>query len=356
MNFKSIKLTNFRNISSLNINLNPNINIFVGKNAQGKTNIVEAIYYLTNLKSFRTNSKDELIKDGCEYFSLEAIDNKNNLIRIIYSKDKQKILLNNTNTKSSDYLGKYGSVVFTPIDTNLFRDAPKIRRDYIDDVISLFSPIYSNYINEANRLKFERNKILESDKINEVLLDTYTNLLSSYSHLIMIKRDLLITKLNTLINDIYQNISNSKDNLKLSYISDFYKDNEEIIYKKFIDNLENDKLKRQTTIGISHDDYICYLNDKDIAKYGSQGQNRLAVLALKLSLIKLFKSEENIDAIVVLDDVLSELDSTKKSYLLNYLNSNNQLFITGTNLIKNYSSSSIFEIENGSIKGGDYNG
>jgi len=365
MYIKKVKLHGFRNYQSLNVTLTKGINIIYGENAQGKTNLLESIYVLGLTKSHRSFIDNNLINKDSEYLTIEGIvnnqklDNKLN----IYIDNKTKVLKYNNNTikKISDYISIMNIIIFYPDDLELIKGSPQLRRKYINLELS---KLYSNYfilINEYNKILKLRNEYLK--KINKKVsvdrnyIDILTGYLIDKSIMIYKMRNKFIDKVNLYCSKIYKDIMNL-DGFSIKYrpsididlnnpkLKEFLKEE----YKK---KLDYDIRLCSTSLGPHKDDIEFFLEDKNLKFYGSQGQQRVAVLALKLSEIEIFKKYRESTPILLLDDIFSELDDIKKNNLLKYISKDIQTIITTTDLnnldSKLIKKSKLFNINNGNI-------
>lgn len=365
MYIKKLKLNNFRNYKSLNLTLTKGINIIYGENAQGKTNLLESIYVLGLTKSHRSFIDNSLIKNNEEYLNIEGIinnekiDNKFN----IYIDNKTKILkFNNNNFKKiSDYISLINIIIFYPDDLELIKGSPIERRKFINLELSQLNKNYFVILNEYNKILKLRNEYLK--KLNKKLtndkkyLEILTDYLIDKSIMIYKLRNKFINKINEYCSNVYKDIMN----IEGFYIK--YKPNIDIdikaqnlteyLKKEYINKINYDIKNNSTSIGPHKDDFEFYLNDKNLKYYGSQGQQRIAVLALKLSEIEIFKKYKGTTPILLLDDIFSELDDKKKNNLLKYINKNIQTIITTTDLNnlddKLIKKSKLFNIKKGNI-------
>ena len=365
MYLKKIKLNNFRNYESLNLTLTKGINIIYGENAQGKTNLLESIYVLGLTKSHRSFIDNSLIRTNHEYLTIEGIvnnekiDNKFN----IYIDNKKKILKFNGNNikKISDYISLINIIIFYPDDLEIIKGSPIERRKFINLELSQLNKNYFMILNEYNKILKIRNEYLK--KLNKNLttdkkyLEIITDYLIDKSIMIYKLRNKFINKINEYCSDIYKDIMNI-EGFKINYkpnISIDLKDQnlKEYLKNEYINKINFDIKNNSTSIGPHKDDFEFYLNDKNLKYYGSQGQQRVAVLALKLSEIEIFKKYKESTPILLLDDIFSELDDTKKNNLLKYINKNIQTIITTTDLNnlddKLIKKSKLFNIKNGNI-------
>jgi len=328
---KELKITNFRNIDSEKIVFNPKINVLYGENAQGKTNIIEGLSYLSLLKSFRGSENKNLIKVNEDFANVEIVTSDNKKLKCVISKEKRQCFLNDVKIKKlSDFIGIINVVVFSPENVNLFKDSPSERRNFLDDEISKLSPSYYVCVNDYKEVKKERNELLRyKDKIDQNLFLALTSQIARYNYQIVKKRKQFVENLNRDITGFYQKLTGSSSKLEIVYQSDFAdcQGFEEIV-NKLVENKEEDIQKEQTLLGIHRDDLLLKLEGQEIAEFGSQAQNRLAVVSLKLATLRVVKESTGDEGIVVLDDVLSELDENKQNRLLTELKINNQIFIT----------------------------
>jgi len=363
MLIKDLSLRNFRNYKECTISFDPFMNIFIGKNAQGKTNILEAIYLLSLSKSFKTHILEEMIYFDEEFSKLSThiqTNRKDILLEIIISKLGKKAMINsNEIAKSSDYVGYLNVVLFVPEDLLLVKGSPKIRRKFIDIEISKVSPIYLFNLNKYKKLLKERNQYLkilhDAHKKEDDYLEVLSEQLAKLQVDLIKRRIEFIDLLNDITQKMYSYISLNKEELTLQYKSMYKNYNYEDILKKYKDNYQRDIHYSKTMDGIHKDDIEIFLNKQEANIYASQGQQRSIVLAIKIALLELIKKEIGEYPILLLDDVLSELDDIRKSKLLNLIQDKVQTFVTTTSIdgihhevIKK--AKKIY-IENGCVKG-----
>lgn len=336
MYINKIKLTNFRNYDEQEINLGKNINIFYGDNAQGKTNIIEAIFLCSIGKSFRTNKESELIKFNKDissvYIEYEKSD-RDGRIKIDLN-NKKSIYTNGIKIKKlSELLGNINTVIFTPDDINILRDGPQKRRRFLDIMIGQLRPNYIHILNMYNKTLEQRNNYLKQIKENnksEEMLDIWDEKLAEYGEKIYIYRNEFIEKIKNKINKIHKNITNEKEEIKVEYISNCAQKEEYIELLKSRRKL--DIIKGFTTKGIHRDDFFVYINNQLVNVYGSQGQNRTVVLSLKISELQVIYDEIGEYPILLLDDFMSELDEKRRRNFLENIE-NTQVIITCTDKI-----------------------
>ena len=378
MHFKKVRLKNYRNFSNLSIELDPNLNIFTGNNAQGKTNLLEGLNLIIKGSSYRTKEDREVIKWNNESaYLFGEIDKDDENIQValalvlekkpedFYKNKLIKTIKINQNIRKKTALNKeFKGVVFSPEHLQIIKGAPSLRRKFLDEQISQIYPLYYRYLSEYYRILGHRNNILKKEinqkKKREQLLMWDPRLIERGSFLIL-TRIKFIKKINRLAHKFHQKITKEKENIELTYQSNISKDQEEnisSISKEFKDKLEEYREKeieqRATLLGPHRDDFSVYINGFNVASYGSQGQQRTAVLSLKLSELELIKEKEGVYPIFFLDDVMSELDEDRRHFLLGLIiDKKVQTFITSINLdyfnnnIKE--KSRIFKIEEGKI-------
>ena len=334
---KSLTVRNFRNHIVRDLDFGKGINLIVGPNASGKTNIVEAIYYLSLARSFRGVDDTDIIKNGNEYSQIDATivegDIKRN-IRILITKKGRSVLVNGKKvSKLSDLSKSVNVLLFEPKDVMLFRGSPKERRNFLDISLSKQFPIYLDYISRYEKALRQRNEVLKAPKIDEKLLEASTELLVKYAGPIINYRAMFVKDINDILIKITHALTGVKDKIEISYrpFVNMTSDYEKEALEAFNRSLESDLRHKATSVGIHREDISVSLNGKDIGTYGSQGENRLVALALKLSPYFLIKDKDK-KPIVVLDDVMSELDKTHRESLIKFLEKFEQVFITDTKL------------------------
>lgn len=364
---KNIILSNFRNYSHLNLNLNPGMNIFVGKNAQGKTNILESICILALTKTYKSGVESNIIRFGKKQTKLKAKVKKNgltNYLEIDIDDGNKSIKVNHDDIKKiGDYISNLNVIVFTPEDLDIIKGSPHIRRNLINMQLSQVLHSYINTYNEYNKILKIRNEylklLLTSSIADKNYLDVITDKLIEKAIIIYQERKKYLDLVNERIGIIFKNITSS-GNLVLKYVTniDFDTFESEDIRKKmkhiYYVNYKKELNYGMTLYGPHRDDFSFYLDSNDLKCFGSQGQQKLAVIAFKLSEIDIFKEYSGENPVLLLDDIFSELDIQKRNKLLSYINDGIQSIITTTDL-KNIRKSSIkdayvFEINNGNVE------
>ena len=334
MFIESLALQNFRNYDSAEINFSNGINILYGDNAQGKTNVLEAIYMLATTKSHRGSRDKEIIRFESDESHIRAEINKNDLkhrvdMHLRRSKSKGVAVDMIPIKKSAELFGLVNIIFFSPEDLTIIKDSPAERRRFMDMELCQLSRIYYSNLSCYNKVLNQRNNLLKQiyfDKRQLDMLDIWDNQLADYGIKVVKERNNFIDMLNEIIFDIHSKLTSGKEELRLIYDKNVGEDEfaEELLAKRDMD------LKYQSTqVGPHRDDIIFMINDIDVKKYGSQGQQRTVALSLKLAEIKLVKKLINDNPILLLDDVMSELDSTRRDALLSSI-SDIQTIITCT--------------------------
>lgn len=363
MIIKNIKLKNFRNYENLDFVLNNRLNIIIGNNAQGKTNILESIYFLSLTKSFFAVNDKVVIKKNCLYARIDGIitsnNGCNNLSILVNNYGKYLKIGNKEIKKSSDYLGYLKVILFSPDNIRLLKEGPSIRRRFLNIEISQLSKRYIVILNQFNDLLKQRNEYLKNIRNSLVDKDYMLILNQKFAELayqIYNFRNDFIVEINKRIKDIYKSIINI-DNIEIKYITDIKLNDKETMINEIIDRLDRNYDKEilygSTLIGPQRDDFCILLNGNDISSYGSQGQMRIAILSVKLSEIDIIFNKFGEYPVILLDDIFSELDVDKRNKLIKYLNCDKQVIITTTD-IENINeelvnNAKLFKIDNGKV-------
>ncbi len=340
MKINSLKIENFRNYESLSLDFSNLRNIIIGENAQGKTNLIEAIYLCAFAKSFRTNSSSELLMFGKELATINANITSEEIdknIRICINSQGKKMISKDSKLlpRTADLLKNFVVIVFSPEDLRIIKDSPEKRRNFLNTEISQLSPKYCEHLRQYNEALKQKNVLLKelsiNNKFDASLLDIFDEQLSMHGYEIIKARRGFISKLSKKANQIQNSISGEKENLnieideslKASSVNDF---KNELLAKR-----NNDIHYGISSIGPHRDDLIFIINGKNAKKFASQGQQRTIALSLKLAEIEIAKEVLDESPVLLLDDVLSELDIERQNYLINEI-SDIQLFITTTEL------------------------
>lgn len=370
MFIKQLQLRNFRNYEKLNVSFDHQVNVIIGENAQGKTNLLEAIYLLAFTKSYRTGNDRELIKWNSEFAKITgklAKYNKNDMpIELIFHKNGKKAKLNHIDQqKLSDFIGAMNVVMFAPEDLALVKGAPQTRRRFIDMELGQIEPLYLHHLNQYQKILKQRNHLLKQMQQQQVqdrtFLHIFTEQLISHAAIVLKKRFHFLKLLRTWAIPIHYEISRRLENLTIMYeatIEVLEDDSEETIVNAYEDafkRLETNEIKRGTTlIGPHRDDLHFQINDKDVKLFGSQGQQRTTALSLKLAEIDLIYDQINDYPILLLDDVLSELDDYRQSHLLSTIQGKVQTFVSTTSVDginhETLRKAKIYEIHAGTVK------
>ncbi len=340
MKIKSVKLVSFRNYDYQIVDFPMQITLVSGTNGQGKTNLVESVVVAATTKSPRTSNMSELVKDGSAETLVEILLERKfgqmNLSFTINAKGEKKFFINsNPVSKMSDVFGNLVVVYFSPDDLKIVSASPDKRRDFMDTDISELSGSYYNLIQRYNKVLLQRNKLLKTERDRALLLaqiGVWDEQLAQIASLIIKTRKSFIEKLKVPAKEALKYISSSKDDLEIEYVGVKGTSAEEIkeeLLKSLKFNLERDIELGYTSVGPHRDDIYFGLNGKDARNFASQGQQRSIVLALKFAELEIFEKELGEEPILVLDDVFSELDTTRQRRLYEKM-SKYQTIITGT--------------------------
>lgn len=336
MFIKSIDLDDYRNYDHIHIDLEKGVNIFYGDNANGKTNILESIYLCGTTKSHRGNKDKEIIKFNKSEAHIRLLFDKNEIdyqIDMHLRKDKTKgIALNGVKLKkAAELLGVMNIILFSPEDLSIIKNGPADRRKFVDTELCQLDKVYLYNLTNYNKIVNQRNNLLKDISYHPELKDTldiWDTQLTNLGKKIIERRKKFIDELNSIIYEIHKNLSGNKENLLIKYEPNVEIENFEQV---LIENRNKDIRYKLTSVGPHRDDFTFYINENDSKKFGSQGQQRTVALSLKLAEIKLVENITGNTPILLLDDVLSELDSNRQNYLLNSIG-NIQTIVTCTGL------------------------
>ncbi|MED4354006.1 DNA replication/repair protein RecF [Schinkia azotoformans] len=342
-----LSLTNYRNYKKTRLSFENKVNVILGENAQGKTNLMESIYVLAIAKSHRTSRDKELIKWDEEYAKIEGRVQKRmsalSLELVISNKGKKAKVNSLEQKKLSSYIGSLNVVMFAPEDLNLVKGSPQVRRRFIDIEIGQVMPVYMHDLNQYHHILQQRNHLLKqynrAPEKNKVMLEILTTQLVEIAVKITNRRIHFLHLLQNWAEPIHKGISRGLETLKIQYnpsvdVSEGIELSKmvEVYYEKFSKIKEKEIDRGITLAGPHRDDMQFFVNDKDVQVYGSQGQQRTTALSIKLAEIELIKSEVGEYPILLLDDVLSELDDYRQSHLLNTIQGKVQTFVTTTSV------------------------
>lgn len=366
MIIKTLNIQNFRNYTFLNLELNDKINIIYGENGQGKTNLLESIYLLGFTTSHRTFTSDNLIKSGEETAIVKGklIKDLPYNLEIDLSKTKKQIKIDDKIiTKNTDYIEKMNVIIFSSEDLNLIKGSPGERRKYFNLELSQLSINYYSALNDFNKLLKIRNEYLKELNQNIPIDLSYFHILTDYlvnkSIFIYQMRNKFVEKLNKICPPIYEEITGLKG-FNIKYVpsielENFDKENiKRVLEDAYNNHLEKEIRLKSTLYGPHRDDFTFNLEDNNLKEFGSQGQQKMAVIALKLSEIEIFQDFKHTSPIILLDDVFSDLDNKKKNNLLKHIDKDMQVIITTTDLDsidkELLTKAKLIHIDNGQIK------
>ena len=369
MILKTLEMTNFRNYESEEIVFHEKINILTGKNAQGKTNMIEAVNLLALGKSFRTRKEQELVRFGAGEARVKGVFEKKDRPHTteikLYSgvSGKKTYIVNGLETKTvSDLLGGVYTIVFSPEDLRIVKGEPEARRRFLDREIILQRPLYYHKLKRYRDALKTRNALLKRDKVLYDLLDVYDEQLSAAAAEVMKERSIWLRSLSAAAESAGLMITGGSEKLNVKYKPHFAWMEEtdgkegnyakEAILEAMLKGRERDILMRSTESGPHRDDFAIYASGLDLRVYGSQGQQRTAALSLRLAERELIKKETGEDAILLLDDVMSELDTNRQERLLDSFGEN-QIFITAAGPFRDEAlklrAVKVMRIENGKL-------
>ncbi|CAH0344883.1 DNA replication/repair protein RecF [Bacillus sp. CECT 9360] len=347
MHIENIKLKNYRNYTDLDVSFENKVNVILGENAQGKTNVMESIFVLAMAKSHRTSNDKDLIRWDEEYAKIEGRVIKRNTsipLELIISKKGKKAKSNHIEQqKLSQYVGNMNVVMFAPEDLHLVKGSPQVRRRFIDMEIGQVSPVYLHEMSQFQKILQQRNhylKLLQIRKQTDMaMLDVLTEQFVQFAAKIIEKRYQFLSLLQGWAEPIHSGISRNLEVLKIQYkpsldvseSMDLTKMVEEF-QEKFVKIRTREIERGITLIGPHRDDLVFFVNGRDVQTFGSQGQQRTTALSLKLAEIELIQAEVGEYPILLLDDVLSELDDYRQSHLLNTIQGKVQTFVTTTSV------------------------
>lgn len=369
MHLIDIQLQNFRNYDNQKLSFSPSINVLIGENAQGKTNLVESIYFLAMSRSHRTARDRELIGWEKDYARVEGLLEKKSHsvpLEIILSKSGKTAKFNHLEQKKlSNYIGQLNVILFAPEDLSLVKGSPSVRRRFIDMELGQMNKIYLHHLVQYQQILRQRNKFLKQARYNksfdQIYLDVLTEQLAAEGAEVLFYRFKFIEKLNKWAKEVQANISDNKESLEIEYktISEL---NEQLTVEEIFEILKENYASIQTqeidqgttTVGPHRDDLVFYVNERNVQTYGSQGQQRTTALSLKLAEIELMHEVTGEYPILLLDDVLSELDDNRQTHLLESIQNKVQTFITTTSLdgiqMELLDDPLIFYVKNGKIE------
>ncbi|MFD2761352.1 DNA replication/repair protein RecF [Lentibacillus juripiscarius] len=347
MKIEQLQLKNYRNYAQLDLSFDDKINVIIGENAQGKTNLMEAIYLLAFTKSHRTPREKELIQWEHEYATIKGEVTKRNRtfpLEIILSAKGKKAKLNHLEQKRlSDYIGALNVVMFAPEHLSLVKGPPQIRRRFIDMELGQIQPRYIYHLGQYQKTLRQRNHLLKQmqrrEKQDPTMLEVLTDQLIQHAATLLERRFIFLELLRKWASPVHHDISRGMEKLEIRYsptieVSESAnREKIETVYTNKFHELQEKEIERGTTLAGPHrDDLIFYVNQKNVQTFGSQGQQRTAALSVKLAEIELISSEVGEYPVLLLDDVLSELDDHRQSHLLNTIQGKVQTFVSTTSV------------------------
>ncbi len=367
MRLLDLKLTDYRNCKNIELDFNSDKILIIGKNAQGKTNILESIYFLSALKSPRTSNNIELIN-----FDAEKTEINSNIIKAdteielgyVYTKDKTRELrINRVKSRPKDFKSVLKTVLFSTTDLLLLRGNPSDRRDWLDRAISQIYPAYDDRLSKYDKIRVQKNNFLKDlakgKTFDETLLEVYNEQLVITGSNIIFLRKKFLKEIEKIAKEKHKIISETEE-LKINYDCSFLTDETELDdivanFKNALAERKTEEIRRcQSCVGPHRDDIIFYINENEATKFASQGQQRTIVLALKLSELDIITEKTGDEPILLLDDVLAELDDIRQNYLLKSINDRTQTIITSVDTIlfedEFLQGVKIYKIENGAVK------
>ena len=365
MKLKNLTLKNYRNCKDVTLELGYDKILIIGKNAQGKTNILESVYFLSTLKSPRTSNNQELIN-----FDAQSVEIKSDIVKadtdielaFYYNREKTRELRVNTlKTTPKNFKSVLRTVLFATPDLLLLRGNPSDRREWLDRAISQVYPAYDERLSKYDKIRIQKNNLLKSDYIDETLLKVYNEQMAIAGSNIIFLRLKFLKEIERIAREKHKIISESEE-LKIKYDCSFLNGDEDVetISRLFAQALEermNEEIRRgQSCVGPQRDDILFYINENEATKFASQGQQRTVVLALKLSELEIITDKTGENPVLLLDDVLAELDDIRQNFLLKSIKSGVQTIITSVDTIhfeeEFLKDVKIYNIENGRIDTG----
>ena len=370
MRLNELQIKNFRNYKEAHLTFDKNLVIFLGENAQGKTNLLESIFVLSMTRSHRTTQEQELIGWDEENAYIKGFVQKKHAtvpLEILLTKKGRKTKVNHIEQKKlSSYVGQMNVILFAPEDLSLVKGSPQLRRRFLDMEIGQINPIYLYDLVQYQKILKQRNQYLkqlyEKKQTDELYLDILTEQLVDFGSKIFLARQFFIKRLEYWANQLHGQISQGKETLTIEYVSSLPlldTTDLETIKADFLTalakNREKERYRQMTTVGPHRDDLIFLINEKNVQTFGSQGQQRTTALSVRLAEIDLIHEETGEYPILLLDDVMSELDDSRQLHLLQTIEGKVQTFLTTTTLehLKNKMTvePEIYYVQQGLIKG-----
>ncbi len=350
---RKLKLNNFRNYLDAEIEFDEKLNIIYGKNGSGKTNLVEAIYYLNLTRPLRDVSNLDLIRNHLGKARIDAECDRGGTTTSItceISSEGKKVLINGKRVDQISTLAKLVNIIaFEPKDVFLFKGSPSLRRNFLDVTLIKQYPEYLNLLIGHEKVLKERNHLLKGESVDQLTLEVLTSQLADLSIKIIDYRQKICSLINEILSKVITHIAGTNYRLEIVYEPFIGKKelSKDVILEAYNKSLEKDIKNKMTMIGIQREDFLTLLNGQDISLFGSQGENRLGAIALKIVPYFLIINQED-RPLIILDDVMSELDESHQNHLYTFLKKLGQVFVTTTLLQE--SNATTFEIKNNQIK------
>lgn len=360
MRIAQFRCRNFRNYSECRVDLDDGINVFLGQNAQGKTNLLEGLFFLSTTRSHRIHEDALMIKEDEAFSNLECLVRDGSDLKIsavIHEKGKTLMINRSACKKSSEFVGLLNVILFSPTDLNLFDESPRSRRKCMDIEIGKVSKIYTRYLSDAMHLLKERNSALKRPNLDEAFLDVLDmQLIEQEVEIIRLRKE-FIDLLNEHLSDYFMQLSSDVKPISIRYVPLVEIDEHDkmvaSLKEKMLKNRQRDQILQMTSIGVHRDDFCFMMGDHPVSSIASQGQRRMILLAMKLSLIEYVVNKTGKLPVLLLDDVLSELDSEKRINLFRCLPKSCQTIITTTDLddCKDLDRKvTVYYVENGTVR------
>lgn len=338
MILKSITLTNYKSFSAKTVDFDPKINCFIGPNGTGKSNVLDAIYHLSFGKSYFNPISSQNIKHGEDFFAIKGSyrnESKEEVVIINFKKNDKKVIKRNNKKyeKFSDHIGFIPLVIISPSDRNLIAEGSDIRRKFIDSVISQSDKKYLENLINYNKILTQRNSLLKlifkNKNFDKQTIQVYDSQLESIGEKIHMKRKMFLNHFIPVFKDKYKSISNNNEDVDIRYKTDLEFDKLSVLLQE---NIEKDMFLQYTSKGIHKDDLVFNINDYSVKKFGSQGQQKSLLIALKLAQFDFLKSQNKNNPILLLDDIFDKLDKNRVKQIINLVSANDfgQIFISDT--------------------------
>jgi len=338
MILKSITLTNYKSFSAKTVDFDPKINCFIGPNGVGKSNVLDAIYHLSFGKSYFNPISSQNIKHGEDFFAIKGSyknESKEEVVIINFKKNDKKVIKRNNKKyeKFSDHIGFIPLVIISPSDRNLIAEGSDIRRKFIDSVISQSDKKYLENLINYNKILTQRNSLLKlifkNKNFDKQTIQVYDSQLESIGEKIHMKRKMFLNDFIPVFKDKYKSISNNNEDVDIRYKTDLEFDKLSVLLQE---NIEKDMFLQYTSKGIHKDDLVFNINDYSVKKFGSQGQQKSLLIALKLAQFDFLKSQNKNNPILLLDDIFDKLDKNRVKQIINLVSANDfgQIFISDT--------------------------